>query len=80
MRPLGTPAGRRVSVWVDASGRLVRTPLSRGLIMVEAIVVGAIVAAAISSCLLGAAALARWALTRRRLAAWDTEWPATGPQ
>ena len=78
--PAGTPAGRRVTVWVDASGRPVRTPQPRGLIMVEAIVVAAIAAAAVSSCLLCAAALARWALTRRRLAAWDTEWRATGPQ
>jgi hypothetical protein len=67
--PAGTPAGRRVSVWVDASGRPVRTPLPRSLIMVEAIIVAVIAAAAVSLCLLGTAALARWALTRRRLAA-----------
>jgi len=47
---------------------------------VAAIFAGAIVAAAVSLCLLGTAALARWVLTRRRLAAWDTEWRATGPQ
>jgi hypothetical protein len=78
--PAGTPAGHRVSVWVDASGQPVRTPLPRGLIMVEAIVAAAIAAAAISACLLGAAALAGWALTRNRLATWDAEWRATGPQ
>ena len=78
--PAGTPAGRRVTVWVDASGRPVRTPQPRGLIIVEAIVVAAIAAAAVSLCLLCTAAMARRALTRRRLAAWDTEWRATGPQ
>ncbi len=78
--PAGTPAGRRVTVWVDTSGRPVRTPQPRGVIIGEAIVVAAIAAAAVSSCLLCIAALARLALTRRRLAAWDTEWRATGPQ
>jgi hypothetical protein len=78
--PAGTPAGRRVTVWVNASGRPVRPPIPRSLIMVEAIVVAAIAAAAVSLCLLCTAALARWALTRRRLAAWDSEWRATGPQ
>jgi hypothetical protein len=78
--PAGTPAGRRVTLWVDASGRPIRTPQSRGLIIAEAIVVAVIAAAAVSLCLLCIAGLARWALTRRRLAAWDTEWQATGPQ
>jgi hypothetical protein len=78
--PAGTPAGHRVSVWVDASGRPAHTPLRRGLIIVEAITIAAMAAAAVSSCLLCTATVARWALTRRRLAAWDTEWRATGPQ
>jgi hypothetical protein len=72
--PADTPAGRRVTVWVDASGRPVHTPQPRGLIIVEAIVVAAIAAAAVSLCLLCTAGLARWVLARRRLAAWDTEW------
>lgn len=78
--PVGAPVGRRVTVWVDVSGRLVRPPLSRGLIVEEAIVVAAIAAATVSLCLACTATLARWALTKRRLAAWDTEWRATGPQ
>jgi hypothetical protein len=78
--PADTPAGRRVTVWVDASGQPVRPPQPRGLIIRQAIVAAAIAAAAVSLCLLGTAALARRALTRRRLAAWDTEWQATGPQ
>jgi hypothetical protein len=78
--PAGTLAGHRVTGWVDASGRPVRTPLSRGLLMVEAVVVAAIAVAAVTLCLLSTAVLAHWALTRRRLAAWDTEWRATGPQ
>jgi hypothetical protein len=48
-------------------------PQPHGLIIGEAIVVAAIAAAAVTLCLLCIAALARWALTRRRLAAWDTE-------
>ena len=78
--PADTPAGRLVKVWVDASGRPVRTPQPRGLIIVEAIVVAAMAAAAVSLCLRCAAALSRRALTRRRLGAWDTERWATGPQ
>lgn len=78
--PVGAPAGGRVSLWVDASGRPVHAPLPRGLIIVEAIIVAAMAAAAVGLCLLCAAALARWALTKSRLAAWDAEWQVTGPQ
>jgi len=71
--PADTPAGRRVKVWVDASGRPVRTPQPRGLIIVEAIVVAAMAAAAVSLCLRCAP------LRHRPLSAWSGKVNRAGP-
>ena len=82
--PPGTPAGRTVSLWVDASGRPAGEPLEAadviGRAIVTALFVAVIAAVAAGSALLWAAALARWVLFRRRLAAWEAEWRAVGPR
>lgn len=82
--PPGTPAGRTVSLWVDASGRPAGEPLEAadviGRAVVTALFVAVIAAVAAGSALLWAAALARWVLFRRRLAAWEAEWRAVGPR
>ncbi len=76
----GTPAGRRVTLWVDASGRPVGAPLRPVQVAAQAAYVAAIAAAIAFSALLCAGALARWMFLRRRLAAWDAEWRAVGPR
>ena len=73
-------AGGTVMVWIDESGRPAHAPVRPGPMAGEAVVVAVLAAAAAGSPLLGAAALARRVLTRRRLAAWDAEWLATGPR
>lgn len=82
--PPGTPAGRTVSLWVDASGQPAGEPLEAadviGRAIVTALFVAVIAAVAAGSALLWAAALARWVLFRRRLAAWEAEWRAVGPR
>ncbi len=76
----GAKAGSLVSVWVDTAGRLTTPPLrhsdaagQRGLAVVLAPL-------ALSLVMLGWWKLARRALNRRRMAAWDADWQATGPR
>lgn len=79
LAPVGAPAGSTVTVWIDRSGALASPPPDRRDIVGDVTI--AAVAAGLLACvlLLGSNALARRALDRRRLAAWDAEWRATGP-
>jgi hypothetical protein len=78
--PAHTRTGGTVTVWIDGSGRPAHAPVPPGQMAGEAIVVAGIGAAAAGLPLLGTAALARWVLAKRRFAAWDAEWRATGPR
>ena len=82
--PPSTPAGRTVTLWVDALGRPAGLPLQAadviGRAIVTAIFIAVIAEPAAGSALLCAAVLARWVLFRRRLAAWHAEWRAVGPR
>ena len=78
--PAGTPAGRTVRLWVDASGQPTGQPLQSDDVISRAATIAVAAAAGAAAVLLGAAAAARWALFRRRLAAWDSEWRITGPR
>jgi len=71
------PAGSRVKVWVDSSGRLAGPPLQHKQVTGQA-VLGAMVAISVLAFVLaGAWAIARRALQRRRLSAWDDDWGIT---
>ncbi|HEV2450585.1 MAG TPA: hypothetical protein VGS62_01495 [Streptosporangiaceae bacterium] len=75
-----TPAGTRVRIWVDAAGRVSEPPLSHPAV---AVLVGGAMAAApvmLAITLLGVAFIGRRLLDRQRLAAWETDWNAVGPQ
>jgi hypothetical protein len=78
--PGGSTAGSTVQSWTDRSGRVTGTPIEGADVVVRialaALLATAIVAAALA--LLGL--VAHWILDRRRLAAWDAHWSATGPQ
>lgn len=78
--PAGATAGTVLRAWVDASGRPTGIPLQHGQIERQAALAALFAAAGLVLVLLGAAALARRMLDRRRLAAWDAEWQATGPR
>lgn len=78
--PAHTRTDGTVTVWIDGSGRPTHAPAQPAQMVSEAIVVAVIAAAIAGLPLLGAAALARWMLAKRRLAAWDAAWRATGPR
>jgi len=76
----GARAGSTVRVWVGRSGELTGPPLTDSQALRRAILAAVTAPAAIAIALLGAGALAHWVLDRRRLAAWDADWRATGPR
>ncbi len=76
----GAAVGSTVLVWTDESGRLTGPPLTREQVRGQAALVAALAPAALALLFLGAGTLAHYLLARRRLAAWDAEWRATGPQ
>jgi hypothetical protein len=78
--PVGAAAGKTVAVWINGSGRPAPPPLRRSDV-VEGIILAALLAAGAVAAVLAALGYAvRWALDRRRLAAWDARWAVTGPQ
>ena len=78
--PPGARAGSTVEMWTDAAGRLTGAPLSPAQVRGQEVLAAVLAPVALGLVLLGAWALAHWLLGRRRLAAWDEEWRATGPQ
>jgi hypothetical protein len=76
----GAPAGSTVTVWVNQAGRLTDSPLQHSQVTGRSDMarVLAVVALAVTLIIVGWSA--RWALDRRRLAAWGAEWLATGPR
>jgi hypothetical protein len=78
--PPGTPAGRTVRVWVDKAGRLTGPPLQPRQVRGQAVMAAVLVPVVLGEVLLCAGQLAHYLLGRRRLAAWEADWRATGPQ
>jgi hypothetical protein len=74
------PAGSTVMVWVNQSGQLTDPPLQHGQVTGRADLARVLAVAALAVTLMIVGWAARWALDRRRLAAWDAEWLATGPR
>jgi hypothetical protein len=78
--PVAAPAGGTVRVWVDEAGRLTGPPLQPSLIRGQAVLAAILAALVFAIIVVCVGLLAHVALDRRRLAAWDAEWRATGPQ
>jgi len=78
--PAGTPSGSRVQIWLDGSGRWAGLPLGRQIIVVRvaAAVTGTIIM--LATVLAVAASVGQWLLGRRRMAGWEADWNAVGPQ
>ena len=74
------PAGSTVMVWADAAGGLTGPPLQPGQVRGQAGLAAILAPVVLGLILLCARQLARHLLGRRRLAAWDAEWRAIGPQ
>jgi hypothetical protein len=78
--PPAAQAGSTVMVWVDAAGRQTGQPLQPSQVRGQAVLAAIFAPVVLGFLLLGAGQLTRSALNRRRLAAWDADWQATGPQ
>ena len=75
----GTAPGSTITVWTDRSGTLTGPPLQPPQVADQAALVGAMAVTGFAGGLIVAGVVARRALDRRRLAAWDSAWDATGP-
>jgi hypothetical protein len=78
--PSGATAGSTVPVWVDRAGRLADPPLSPTQLATRAQLAAELATGALAIGLAVAGWLTRRALDRRRMAAWDADWLATGPR
>ena len=76
----GERAGRTVRVWADAVGGLTGPPLRPGQVRGQAGLAAILAPLVLGLILACARQVARYLLGLRRLAAWDAEWRATGPQ
>lgn len=76
----GTPTGATVGVWTGPSGDQTGPPLSPSQITHQATLAGVISVAGLAFLVIVSAVVIRRILDRRRMAAWDAEWSATGPQ
>jgi hypothetical protein len=77
--PAGTAAGTTVPVWVDRAGRLARAPFGRAQLTARAQLARGLAAGGLGIAVVVASWLTRRVLDRRRMAAWDADWLATGP-
>jgi hypothetical protein len=74
------PAGSTVTVWINQAGQLTDSPLQHSQVTGRMYLSEALAVAALAAALITMGAVARWALDRRRLAAWDAEWLSAGPR
>jgi hypothetical protein len=78
--PSGATADGTLQVWTNRTGGLTTAPLLDSQVAdqtLSAEVLGVIAPAGVLTL---AGALALWILNRRRMAAWDADWQATGPR
>src|SRR5207248_2778656 len=74
------PAGSRVRIWLDRSGRWAGLPLNQQIVMVRVAtaVIGTIIM--VAAVLAAVGCVGQRLLDRRRLAGWEADWNAVGPQ
>ncbi|MEU4523980.1 hypothetical protein AB0F52_35330 [Amycolatopsis sp. NPDC024027] len=70
----GSPAGTRVSVWLDQHGELTGEPLSASTSAADGVFAAILLWAAITGALAGLYGTARFVLARFHAAAWDRAW------
>lgn len=75
-----TVAGATVRLWTTSDGQVTGPPLQDAQVMGQAEFDAALSVVVLAALLAITGLLARWVLERRRLAAWDAEWRATGPR
>jgi hypothetical protein len=76
----GAVAGATVRVWVTRDGQFTGQPLTDSQVAGEAAFAGILGVIALGLLLTVTGALACHVLNKRRMAAWDADWRATGPR
>ena len=77
---VGLRAGRKVSMWVDATGMPTDIPLTHRAVLARAATAAAVASILLLLVLSCLACAGRWLLDRRRLADWELAWAIVGPQ
>ena len=77
---VGSPAGTKVAVWVNADGRLTGPPLQPSQVQGQGVLAGVLAVMAVGVVLWGTGLVVHRVAERRRMAAWDEEWRAIGPR
>jgi hypothetical protein len=77
---LGTTAGTTVRLWTTSDGRLTEPPLLDSQVAGDAVLAETVTVIVLGTLLAITGMLTRHVLDKRRMAAWDTEWRATGPR
>lgn len=72
--------GGKLQVWTDRTGDLTTAPLLDSQVADQTASGEALGAIAAAVVVILAGTLAFWTLNKRRLAAWDADWQATGPR
>jgi len=78
--PAGATAGSAILVWVNHAGQLADPPLGRGQLATRAQLAEEVTVGVLAITLTVIGWLVRRSLDRRRMAAWDADWLATGPR
>jgi len=78
--PAGTPAGGRVRIWLNASGQWAGPPLGRQTVVVRVVMAVMGTTLMLAAVAATAASAGQWLLDRRRMAGWEADWNAVGPQ
>ncbi len=76
----GARAGSTVRIWVDASGQLTEPPLRPDQVTGQSVLASVCAPILVGLVLLSVGGLAHRVVDRRRIAAWDADWRATGPR
>lgn len=75
----GSLTGSKVTIWTSPSGAQTGPPLDHAQIDHQAVFAGLLAVLGLGSFLIVTVLVIRKTLQRRRIAAWDAEWRATGP-
>jgi hypothetical protein len=76
----GSPVGTTVEVWVDPAGRQTGPPVQLAQVQGQTVLAGVAAVMAVALLLWSAGLVTHRVTDRRRMAAWDAEWRATGPK
>lgn len=78
--PQGTVVGAKLKIWSDLTGDFTTAPLLDSQVASQTMTGQALGVIASVSVLAVAGAVALWTFNKRRMAAWDADWHATGPR